>query len=61
MKKITWIILGFIAIVKIPWGINREYRNVDKYDVCSAGFYRLHLEDGKEVLVPIQWTVIQEK
>lgn len=57
MKK--WLLcLIFFVKVTIPWGIKAEYwaTQIANSDNC----YRCTLENGRIVLVPIMFTVIEE-
>ncbi len=50
----------FIARVTIPMGAKYTYENVDRVEGWLEGSYRLFLTDGRLVIVPIMWTVLEE-
>lgn len=58
LKNILLSLL-FIARVTIPWGIHTTYDNVETVFVEQTN-YKLFLTDGRMVLVPTMFTVIDE-
>ena len=55
------LVLLFIARVTIPMGQKVTYENVEKILSISDGMYHLWLADGRDVYVPVMFTVIEEK
>ncbi len=47
------------AKVMLPGGY-KYYENVTRFYASSEGMYLLTLVDGREVRVPIQYTIIEE-
>lgn len=58
--KMKWLVFLFIAKVTIPWGGKYTYNDVARV-VVEATNYKLILADGKMVLVPTMFTVIEEQ
>ena len=54
------LVLLFIARVLIPMHV-QVYDKVVKWEQVSAEIYILTLENGKTVIAPTMWTVIEEK
>jgi len=67
MKKwILGIFFGFIATVSIPMKETKVYKNVVRVDCFGnvgepTAYYLLKLDNGKQVYVPILFTIIEEK
>ena len=60
MKK--WLaLLIFTAYVHTPLGVSRRYQNVESYQRFGEMCLQLTLTDGKIVVVPAMFTVIEEK
>lgn len=53
------LMLLFIAKVTIPMGQSVTYKDVETFFV-QDGNYKLVLKDGRNVWVPIMWTVVEE-
>lgn len=58
MKALTWLLV-FTAFVKTPLGVDRKY-TAERVEVGNF-HYKLYLVGGKEVYVPIMFTIIEEK
>lgn len=55
-----WLLsLVFIVRVTIPFGTTKTYE-AEKIDY-GDGKYLLVLTNGKTVMVPVMWTIIEEK
>lgn len=50
----------FVARVMVPMNV-RVYDNVVIWSLFHESAYRLSLADGTEVIVPLMWTIIEEK
>lgn len=62
MTKNSWIIIClFFVRVNIPFGFKQNYDNVRRYDLLNSASFLLTLEDGKQVIVPAAFTIIEEK
>lgn len=51
----------FIVRVSIPFGLKVTYDDVKDVVATHANTFQLILSNDKIVLVPIMWTVIEEK
>lgn len=58
MKKL--LMLLFVARVLIP-GNSKEFKNVQEWQSLSSEMISLTLTDGRKVIVPAMWTIIEEK
>jgi len=58
MKKLLMLI--FFVRVLVP-GNNLTFKNVESWRSFSNDILELTLTDGKKVIVPTMWTVIEEK
>lgn len=56
----NFLLLLFIARVLIPMHVT-EYNNVTSWTQLSDQVYVLTLADGRKVVAPVMWTVIEEK
>ncbi len=60
------MILLFTATVKIPLGGVQVFKNIKRVDCFGnvgepSAFYILKLENGKDVYVPVMFTIIEEQ
>lgn len=53
-------LLLFVVKVTIPFGGTYTYKNVKRVEPATTGVIYLTLDDGKQVLVPAMWTVVEQ-
>lgn len=58
MKNLLLIL--FVARVLIPMHVT-VYENVESWRQFSNEIYILNLSDGRQVIAPTMWTIIEEK
>lgn len=55
-------LLAFLFVARVMFPMNvRVYDNVVIWSLFHENTYRLSLADGTEVMVPLMWTIIEEK
>ena len=60
MRYITILLLLFTVTVQWPFGPKKKYRDVAR--VTPQGYhYELRLSDGRKVLVPVFWAIVEEQ
>lgn len=63
MKKLLVLLtLAFFVRVKVPFGVDLTYHNVQSVTLGAYGTYwDLVLDDGRKAIVPAFWTAIEEE
>lgn len=59
MKRLVFWLLAFTVFVKTPLGVEKKF-TAERVEVGTY-HYKLILPGGKEVYVPIMFTIIEEK
>jgi len=59
MNKLWMLLFLFTVTVRMPMKGTIVYKDVEKFR-AGEGMYQLYLQNGKMVIVPQIWTIIEE-